>query len=47
MVEFLNSDQAHALFADDATQSMDTKTVEADPEGHRAFLAHMRSYLNG
>lgn len=44
MIEFLNSGQAHAQFADDATQVMDTRPVVDD---RSSFLTDAWSYLNG
>lgn len=47
MVEFLNQGRVHALFADDAAQTLDTKSVESNEAAYQAFLETVRSYLDG
>jgi hypothetical protein len=47
VAEFYNNGTAHALFADDATEEMDTRPVASNGEGYQAFLADVRQYLYG
>jgi hypothetical protein len=47
LVEFFNNGSANALFADDATQQMQTHHVAVTPQGFRDILGKMREYLDG
>jgi hypothetical protein len=46
-VEFYNDGTAHALFADNAAEEMDTQAVTADAAGYRSLLKEVRPYLYG
>ncbi len=47
VVEFYNNGTAHALFADNATEVMDTQSVKPTVDGYRSFLVEVRQYLYG
>jgi hypothetical protein len=46
-VEFYNNGTAHALFADNSAESMDTQPVRPHTEGYQSFLVRARRYLYG
>jgi predicted DNA-binding antitoxin AbrB/MazE fold protein len=47
LVEFFNDNTANALFADDATQEMETHAVTITPQGFRDLCGRTREYVNG
>jgi hypothetical protein len=47
LVEFFNDGSASALFADDATQQMQTCRVTTTPDDLRDVLERIREYLDG
>jgi hypothetical protein len=47
LVEFFNDGSASALFADDATQQLQTLRVKTTPQGFLDLLGKMREYLDG
>jgi len=47
VVEFYNDGTAHALFSDDATGEMHTKSVSLDPSGYEEQVKDIRKYLHG
>lgn len=47
VVEFYNSGTAHALFSDDSTDAMETRSVSTDASGYTTFLEEVRAYLHG
>jgi hypothetical protein len=47
VVEFYNNGTAHALFSDDATGEMDTRSVSLSPNGYRELINSVRKYLHG
>lgn len=46
VVEFYNDGTAHALFADNKTEEMDTRPVTPTAAGFTAFLVEVRTYLH-
>jgi hypothetical protein len=46
-VEFYNAGNAHALFADNDTEALDTAPVALDVEGYERLLQQVRRYLHG
>jgi hypothetical protein len=47
VVEFYNDGAAHALFADDATEDMNTRSVKTNLKGYREIVREARTYING
>ena len=47
VAELYNGGTAHALFADNATEEMDTRSISPTAEGYGAFLDEVRRYLYG
>jgi predicted DNA-binding antitoxin AbrB/MazE fold protein len=47
VAELYNNGTAHALFADDSSEEMDTQSIAPTAEGYRAFLDEVCRYLYG
>jgi hypothetical protein len=47
VVEFYNNGTAHALFADNATEEMDTRPIAPLASNYRGFLVEVHQYLYG